>query len=65
MTGNAQHQAIGRLYRELAELKIKLAEAEAGARQRRKEAGQVVEDTILLRGEVERLIDASRKFLRD
>ena len=64
MTDNAQRQAIGRIYRELAELKIEAAIAEAKAREWWKEADQVVEDTIRLRGKVERLVDASRKLLR-
>jgi chromosome condensin MukBEF ATPase and DNA-binding subunit MukB len=40
MTSDKHRQGVGQLYRELADLGIRLAEAEANARRRRDEAAE-------------------------
>ena len=60
MTSDKHRQGIGQLYRELADLGIRLAEAEANARRRRDEAAEELERRKLLRAGGDCLVKASK-----
>src|SRR4051794_6195388 len=60
MTGDKHRQGIGQLYRELPDLWVRLAEAEANARWRRDKATEELERCKLLRAEVDCLVKTSK-----